>query len=429
MERSRPTIAGRRATRRTSRRRALTIGPLLWALAVTSVPAAELSGRLQLTDLYGVATGDSTDAALGHRTRNDVLGDGRLMWEPSWGRFNFAVHYEVSADHGGGVALAKARSAYVPEAPPPTLFDWTDTVLDRGRTVVAQKIDRLAIGYAAPRLVVRLGRQALTWGAGVVFHPMDLVDPFAPDTVDTEYKPGADMVYAQWLFPDGSDLQGVAVPRPIEIGGTARANASTFALHYRATIGPLGTTWLLARDHGDWTAAAGLSGSAHGAVWNAEVVPTVEPGRRVRTSALVNFSRAATILSRNATYFAEYYRNGFGQGEGGTPVDAFPADLAGRLARGQVFNTSRDYLAGGMRLEATPLLTLSPSLIANLDDPSFYAAAEVSWSLSDNANFIAGAQVPLGRKGTEYGGLPATGNAEPYVAPAATAYVQFRQHF
>jgi hypothetical protein len=414
-----------RAASRSKRAGALA---LVFGVAVAA-RAADVKGRLQLTDVYASSHDDSLDAALGHETRNDVSGDGRLMYEPSWGRWSFAFAYEITAVYGGGVALTKERSAFLPEPTPATMFDWTDTIADRGMTVAAQKIDRLVFGYAADRFVVRVGRQALTWGAGVMFHPMDLVDPFAPDTIDTEYKPGSDMVYAQWLFGDGSDLQAVAVPRPVRIGGPACSNASTFALHYRATFGTIGTTWLLSRDHGDWTGAGAVSGPLRGAVWNVELVPTLEPGSAWRISALANVTSAATLASRNATWFAEYYRNGFGVGERGVAIDALPPDLTDRLLRGQVFTTSRDYLTGGMRWELTPLVAFSPSLIANLDDASLYAAAVADWSVNDNGDLIFGTQIPAGPKRTEYGGLPLTDDAPPFVAAPTIVYVQYRQHF
>ena len=410
-----------------ARRRLACAGLLL--LAAACARATDLHGRLELTDLGASSRGDSLDSALGERSRNDVVGDLRLIWARRWGRWDADIHYDLAGDAGGGVSIARSRAALFPSAPPATYFHMADTLVDRPRALASQKIDRLSIGYSTPALVARVGRQALTWGAGTMFHPMDLVDPFAPDTVDTEYKPGADMAYVQRLFNDGSDLQIVAVPRAAHRGGAPGGDASTFALHYHAPIGELGTTWLLARDRGDWTAALGVGGPLRGAVWNVEIIPTFEREGAVKTSALLNLSDAATILDRNATLFAEYYRNGFGVARRGTPIDALPGDLAARLARGQVFNSSRNYIGGGMSLEWTPLLTLSPSLIVNLDDASAYATGEANWSLGDNTNLIVGAQAPIGRHGSEYGGLPVSGAAAPYAAPAATAYVQLRRHF
>ena len=389
----------------------------------------DLHGRLELTDLGAFSKSDSLAESLGERFRNDFAGNLRLTWEPKWDNWDFSVHYVVSGDYGGGAKLARMQAPLFGKAPPPTWLDLTGTIVDDGRALATQKIDRLALGYTADNYVVRVGRQALTWGAGKVFHPMDLVDPFAPDATDTEYKPGVDMGYFQWLFKDGSDLQAIAVPRAATYNATPTWNDSTFALHYHKTFGEVGTTWIVARDHGDWTAGLGVSGPLGDAVWNAEIVPTFEADGTTRVSGLVNISNAVTLFKRNATVFAEYFHNGFGVSGSGRAYDTLPADLTGRLARGQVFNVSQDYLAGGMTLDWTPLLTLSPSLIVNLDDGSFYASGEADWSLNDNTDLIAGIQVPVGRKGTEYGGLPMSGSSAPYYAAPTTAYVRLRRYF
>jgi hypothetical protein len=81
-----------------------------------------------------------------------------------------------------------------------------------------------------------------------------------------------------------------------------------------------------------------------------------------------------------------------------------------------------------MRWELTPPVALAPSLIVNVDDGSIYAAAETDWSVNDNGDLIFGAQIPAGLKRTEYGGLPVTDDAPPFVASPAIVYVQYRQH-
>jgi hypothetical protein len=402
------------------------------ALSLVVAPSAlagDIHGRIAVGDLAAFNDAESLDALLGYRNRNDFTGNLRLTWERTLGAWDFSAHYVVSADVGEGVALANAfaTTPYYSAPPPSTWLDLSGTLISGTDTLVTHRIDRLALGYTAPHVVARVGRQALTWGSGLVFRPMDLVDPFAPNATDTEYKPGVDMAYFQALFDDGSDLQAIAVPRPAVAGGPLTWDASSFALHYSRAIGALQTTWLVARDHGDWVAGLGLSGPLGGAVWNVEIVPTFEMAGPTRISALANISGATTLFGRNATLFAEYFHNGFGAAGGA--LDSLPSDLADRLARGQVFNTGRDYVAGGMTLEVTPLLSVSPTLIVNLNDWSFDAAVEAKRSLSDNLDLIAGANVPFGPDGTEYGGLPITGGATTYATPAATAYAELRRYF
>ncbi len=384
-------------------------------------------GRLEVQDFAAFASDDSLDAVLGAQDRNDIAGNLRLTWEPEWGAWSAGVHYVLAADYGDAARLSRLEHGLLPQ-PPSTWFNLTNTFEDHGNVVASQTIDRLFVGYATPDFVLRVGRQALTWGGGLVFRPMDLFDPFAPNATDTEFKPGTDMLYAQFLFGDGSDLQAIVVPRPIVKGGGPTMNASSFAAHFRTTISGLGTTFLLARDHGDWTLAAELSGPWAGATWNLELVPTFLRSGPTRLSALANISDATTLLDRNATIFAEYFHNGFGV-TGTSAFATLPPDLIDRLSRGQVFNTRQNYLTSGLTLEWTPLLNLSPTLIADLDDGSVFLLAAATYSVSDDMTLIAGAQIPLGRHGSEFGGIPVSPALPATIGPSPNIYVQLRRYF
>ena len=389
----------------------------------------DLTGRLELTARGVTNSSDSFDASLVQQSYFDAFGNARVMWAPHFDDFDFALHYKISAQVGQSVDLARKTAAFSPVAPPPTLFDLKGVLVDDQDLLLTHEIDRLSLGYSAPDFVIRAGRQALTWGAGMVFHPLDLVDPFAPNAVDTEYKPGVDMVYGQYLFENGSNLEAIAVPRAATYNAVPTWEDSTFAMRYNAWFGDLGTSMTLARDRGDTVVGLGLSGPLGDATWNVELMPTFVTGGGTRFSGLANISTGFMLGEHNATVFAEYFHNGFGVGGSGTPLDQLPADLTARVSRGQLFTTSRDYVAAGMSVEATPLLTLSPSAIVNLDDFSVNLAAQANWSLGDNTNLILGANVPLGGGGTEFGGRALTARSTTYARPATTAYVQLRQYF
>jgi hypothetical protein len=391
--------------------------------------AQDLRGRLEVTGLGSTNTNTSLDNSLGHQTFFDGYGNARVMWEPSFSDFDFTFHYKLSAHAGQGVDLANKMAALSPAPPPATLFDLKGTLVSNPDLLVTHEIDRLALGYSSDNFVVRVGRQALTWGPGMVFHPLDLVDPFAPNTVDTEYKPGVDMVYGQYLFDNGSTLDAIAVPRAPNYGASPTWDDSTFALKYAGSFGDIGTTLTLARDRGDIVTGFGLSGPVGDATWNAELIPVFEKGGTVRISALANISAGVMIADHNATVFAEYFHNGFGVTGSGTPLSALPTDLTDRITRGQLFTTSQDYVALGGTYEANPLLTVSPSIIVDLNDFSVDLAAQANWSLGDNTNLIFGANIPLGASGTEFGGRPLTPGSTTYAAPSKTAYVQLRQYF
>jgi len=404
----------------------------VFTAALTCAPSRAdidgIHGRLELQDIAAFARGDSLDAALGAQNRNDIAGNLRLTWEPKWDRWSLSFHYLAAAQYGDSVPLVRDETGLLP-MPAPTWFNLTDTFVDHRRLTALHTIDRLAVGYTTPDYVVRIGRQALTWGSGLVFRPMDLFDPFSPTAIDTEYKPGTDMVYMQFLFEDGSDLQVIAVPRPARSGAMPSSNASSFAIHYHATFFGHQTTLLLARDHGDWVGGLGVNGALGGATWNLELVPTFVDHGTTRISALANVSDAVTLFDRNATIFAEYFHNGFGASKSDFALATLPFDLLDRLGRGQVFNTRQNYIAAGMTLEVNPLFTIAPTVIAGLDDASAYAIFAATYSLSDNLTLVAGAQAPIGPSDTEFGGMPLILGGTTVLASPAQLYIQLRQYF
>jgi hypothetical protein len=409
-------------------RRAILALTFLAVGSPVSADPIDLHGRLELQDAGAFARSDSVDAMLGAGNRNDLIGNFRVSWEPAWGRWSVALHYVVTLDDGDSVRLERAEKSLLP-APPPTWFNLTERFIDHAQVFATQKIDRLSIAYTSPHFVVRIGRQALTWGSGLVFRPMDLFDPFPINATDTEYKPGTDMVYLQWLLEDGSDLQLIVVPRPARVGVQPSSDASSIAMHLHTTLLSHEVTGLLARDHGDWVAGAGLNGALGGATWNLEVVPTFLDRGGARLSGLANISDAFTFIDRNTTVFAEYFHNGFGSGGDRFTIATLPPDLVDRLARGQIFNTRRDYLASGMTVEVDPLLTVSPTLIAQLNDASLYALFAATRSLSDNLTLVAGAQAPIGPAGSEFGGVPLVPKSRTVFGPPVLFYLQLRRYF
>lgn len=407
-------------------------GPVFLGIALLIVAPARaepVHGRAQLQGVVAVDRADSVAASLDAKSRGDALGDFRLTWSPHAGKWSFDVAYEVSFDAGDAPRLTRAEATLLPPVPPANWFDLTDRIADGKHFTATQRIDRLSVTYTSDHLVLRAGRQALSWGAGLVFHPMDLLDPFSPDATDTEYKPGADMLYAQYLLNDGSDLQAVIVPRPARFGGPLQSDASSFALHGRTSLGRIDATALLARDHGDVTAGLGLAGPFGRANWSVELVPTFVRNGGSYVSLLANVSNAGRLWGRDVSYFAEYYHNGFGSGGGRHTLAELPAPLVDRIRRGQLFDSGRDYLALGAQFQWTPLLQLSPTAIANLGDGSLYLLCEANWSLAANLTLDVGAQLPIGSAGSEFGGIALSPAAPERLGPSTRLYLQLRRYF
>ena len=62
-------------------------------------------------------------------------------------------------------------------------------------------------------------------------------------------------------------------------------------------------------------------------------------------------------------------------------------------------------------------------------DTSAFVLASANYSLGDNLTLVAGAQVPIGRRGSEFGGLRLSPADPRTLGPPTRLYVQLRRYF
>ena len=77
------------------------------------------------------------------------------------------------------------------------LMNLSNVISESDGSITAHRLDRLYFDYANDRAFFRVGRQAISWGNGLIYNPMDLFNPFDPAAIDREYKTGDDMLYGQ----------------------------------------------------------------------------------------------------------------------------------------------------------------------------------------------------------------------------------------
>ena len=354
--------------------------------AVVAAPAVH--GHIKAQAEYARAASDSLAANFGYRDSSTTNLDLRLKGNGTTGRFNFEVDYLLLAASGGAVGLKHELEALEPE-----LFidrattQWLpldETITSTDNTHAVQSLDRFSMAYTSERWVFKLGRQAYSWGNGIVFRPFDLFDPFAPDAEDMSYKPGIDAIYAQRLFADGSDVAVLAVPRRIATSGELDSRHGSVAVKWHGFSKGLELNVLAARDYRDTVLGLGVSGALGQAVWRLSVVPVWLDAGSAKTSLVANVEHAWQWHSRNLSGFVEYFRNGFGREDRDYSLADLGPDLVVRLARGQLFDTGRDYVAAGLRVQWTPLLEVDPALILNVNDKSTLLVVQGSYSVTEN---------------------------------------------
>jgi hypothetical protein len=286
------------------------------------------------------------------------------------------------------------------------LFNLTHVFRDEGRSAILQRLDRVSVGYSGEKAVARFGRQALTWGNGMIYTPMDILNPFDPAAVDKEYKIGDDMLYGQYLRDNGDDLQGVAVFRRSLETGRVDADQGSFALKYHGLAGVTEFDLLAARHFADPLLAAGGSWSLGGAVWRGDAVVTFTEDETVLT-AVTSLSYSWVWGGKNLSGVLEYFFNGFGQPDGQYDPDllAENPELLQRLARGELFTVGRHYVVGSALIELHPLFHLTPNAFVNLSDGSALVQLATKNDLTEDLVLLGALNLPVGPNGTEFGGI------------------------
>lgn len=342
--------------------------------------------------------------------------DLRLKADKRWGRWDTQIHYQLLAVAGDTVETRRVLAPLLPAfAFRPLLpddsrrwFDLTQVVHDSNDTFAVHRLDRLAIGYSTEKWVGRLGRQAVSWGNGLLFHPLDVFNPFSPTTIDKSYKSGDDMLYAQRLFDSGADIQMVLIPRRDPLTGDIDSSQGSLALKYHGSAKNIEFDVLLARHFDQSLLGLGFSGDVAGAVWRLDV-SLAELADGDSAKALVfNMERSWTVRQKNIRGFFEYFRNDIGDKD--QRYNMLDPELQARLQRGEVFTLARDYLVLGMQVEWTPRLNSFSNWIRNLNDDSNLLQVYLTFDWKQNLTLWVGVTLKQGDRGSEYGGIVASSN-------------------
>jgi len=365
----------------------------------------------------------------------DLSGDLRLNVKANADRWSFDGAYQLLALNGDSVELGRlvqgGADLFFPGLPNDDrrLFDLTHVIEDDGKTAILHRIDRLSVAYMSEKAVVRLGRQVLSWGNGLFYSPMDLVNPFDPAAVDTEYKVGDDMLYSQYLFDNGNDVQFAYVARRDLIDGEFDSGESTAAIKYHGSVGGAEFDVLLAQSYRDTVVGFGGSRNVGGSVWTADAVLS-RTDNDTYAQFVTNLTYSWNWFDRNMSGAIEYFFNGFGQHSNAYDPSSLAnnPDLLDRVTRGEVFSIGRHYLAGSVTVELTPLWTVTPTLLASLSDPSGLLQLVTNYSMADNLTFLGSINVPIGPRGSEFGGIDA-GEPDRYLSGGAGLFAQIAWYF
>ena len=333
--------------------------------------------------------------------------DLRLMWQVNRGDFSLLAHHTTSWLQGDAVANGRQQSAINPviSNDDTRVVDLTWN-LDTGNSHAAwHRFDRLALQYQHDDWSVTVGRQAVSWGSGLVFQPMDLFNPFTPTAVDRDYKPGNDLLLVEKLTSSGGDLQLLAVGRRNDSDNVSGGVAS-LALKWRSGLGAGEYELLAGRHYSDPVVALALRWPLGGAMLRTDIIATRPQGSgEIYLAAVANIDYSFSVAQRSAYGFVEYYYNGFGASGELPALSSTDPLLTERLQRGELFTLQRNYVAVGATYQWHPLWTQALTSITNLHDASSVLVTQLNYEPGDHQRLELGVLANLGSAGEEYGGV------------------------
>lgn len=324
-----------------------------------------------------------------------------------------SLHYELLAEFGDavedrGYLTERGIMLFEPSRIIPDdetrLMRLRHTVSEGNRHRAVQRLDRASVGTGTMTLSASIGRQVHSWGDGHVFQVHDWLSSGSPLALDREYKAGEDMVYGEYLTEDGGEVQAAGVVRRERATGDVTQDVTTYAVKREWMNPGVELRLLAARHFGQAAMGVGMVGDWQGAVWRMNgALSRTRDGRTV-FSGLVNMDRFWGCAGRTCYGFVEYFRNGFGVGDGN--YRELDEPLVRRLENGDLFTLGRDYTALGLGIEWFDHVDARIESLWNLNDGSTFNRLWLEYEPRQNLRFSGGLGVASGGRNDEFSGVP-----------------------
>lgn len=337
---------------------------------------------------------------------SDSSADVRSMFEASGGGWEFALHHQLIYRRGDLIDVGESDDDALnrlPRGDETKALDLSWSFDSSENQAMWHRLDRFSVGWSNRFWRVRVGRQAVSWGNGLVFQPVDVLNPFSPVAVDTDYKPGDDMILVERRFASGQELQAISVVRR----GAERdidAASGSYGLRWHTPLGESDLEVFAMRHYEDEVAGLGYSQPVGELLIRGDLMLTQTERGNERVSAVINsdvtFSSGETVVN----LWVEYFYNGFGQDS--PQLDTLDQDLLDRLSRAELSNVGKHYLAISAQFRPSLRWSYGALVLANVTDGSLLTQLRATFLPSDLSSVDFGITHGLGNDlGDEYRGL------------------------
>jgi hypothetical protein len=272
-------------------------------------------------------------------------------------------------------------------APEAITLSWK--AFEESELMMQGRTDRLYLEFSLQNVEMRVGRQPISFGYGMAFNPMDLIQPFGVATIDNEYKPGVDAIRSD--IYTGMYTQFTFVAAYV---GDWSQEGMIFAFNGKTTIKETEVSIFGALAREDYVVGGGVSGSIGPIGVYGDLTLTVPK----EDEELFVRSEIGTLWKplEDTTISAEVYVQTCGA-EDADQYLSFVEENP-RFQSGELWLMGRYYASLGLSQQITPLLGANVSATSNIADQSAMISAGLSYSVADNTVLSLGGFYGFGER-------------------------------
>lgn len=327
----------------------------------------------------------------------------RFEWQMDFGTWlTLEVHdrffLQTTSESLGSIGGVGAGASRVPNR---TVDLSADIVGESGDALYFQHdLDRLTLKFFFDPFDLYIGRQAISWGNGLIFTPADLWAQLSPFDLDSSQKRGIDAARAVIPAGDIVEVDVVIADRGSveDLSGGVKANIFLESGDLYVALGKFWDEVILLSgvsiDLGNWD----FSGTARVEIIAPYDIET-ETFELPRATAGFDY-----FYSEAFTLIFEYHYNGAGVTDAAEYFSHALTDK--RIARGETYLIGAHYLGLGLQYKPYELLTFGASTLFNILDPSAMLMLSMTYQIQQDVSIALGAFQSVGSNPDFSGFIP-----------------------
>jgi hypothetical protein len=279
-------------------------------------------------------------------------------------------------------------------------------IFNKSGFVLNTSFDRAYIDYTIKNVQIKLGRQRVNWGIGLVWNPNDIFNAFSYIDFDYEERPGSDAVSVTWYRSATSSLDVVGkINRKSKILTAAPDTfQTTIAARYLFNAKNYDFQAIAGKFNDDVVGGFGWSGAIKNVSFRGEMsvfVPVLQ--RNIDKQIAVVAAVEADYTFKNQIYLhgaVLFNSSGKLKVNEGMNLFATQNDLSAKKLSHGMFEIFTQ-----ISYPVSPIFNVGLAAMLNPVDVSAYISPNCVISLTDNLELMLNFQLLLGKQGAEYAAM------------------------